>query len=249
MDQNTDNETFKVKKVTMWQAISGFLGLLLIISIFTSGFRFGEPTGTVVLNNEGDNNVPTQGDIGNIPPARVDVAIGDDPVNGDKNAKVTIVEFSDFQCPFCARFFEQTLPQIEEEYIKTGKAKLVFKDFPLKSIHPQAQKASEAANCAIDQNKYWEYHDALFKQVDQWSGNDKATDIFKQIAKDLKLDSKKFDSCLDTGKYTSEADEDIAEGSKNGVTGTPAFFINGQLVSGAQPFVNFKTIIDAELAK
>src|SRR3989344_5261414 len=82
MDQNTDNETFKIKKVTMWQALSGFLGLLLIISIFTSGFRFGEPTGTVVLDNEGNNNVPTQGGIGDVPTARVDVAIGDDPVNG-----------------------------------------------------------------------------------------------------------------------------------------------------------------------
>ena len=248
MDGNTDNETFKIKKVTMWQIFSGILGLLLIISIFTNGFRFGNSTGGTVIDvqNNNDDDIPTNED--NVA-VKADIKIGDDPVIGNKDAKVTIIEFSDYQCPFCQRFFEQTLPQIDQEYIKTGKVKLVYKDFPLNAIHPQAQKAAESANCALEQNKYWEYHDALFRRGSEWSGNDKAVDVFKSIAKDLKLDTKKFDSCLDTSKYAAEISKDTAEGSAAGVTGTPAFFINGQLVSGAQPFTNFKTIIDAELAQ
>ncbi len=99
----------------------------------------------------------------NNPGNGIEVEIGDSPVKGDANAPITIVEFSDFQCPFCARFYTQTLGQIEREYIDTGKVKLVYKDFPLNSIHPNAQKAAEAARCAGEQNKFWEYHDKLFE--------------------------------------------------------------------------------------
>lgn len=276
MEENTEKESFKIKKVTLWQGLSAVLGLLLIISIFTSGFRFNnDGTGAVVVDNSGNDNVPTQ--QGNTETQKVALSAGDDPVKGDKNAKITIIEFSDYQCPFCARFFEQTLPSLEEQYIKTGKVKLIYKDYPLRQIHPQAQKAAEAANCALEQNKYWEYHDELFKKNPEWSGNDKAVDMFKQIATDLKLDSKKFDSCLDKGN-TAEIDADLTEGSNSGISGTPGFYViaekssvdvdtlkgmdNGQSlvytesddgkyvqfrIAGAYPFETFKAVIDAQL--
>ena len=167
----------------------------------------------------------------------------DDPVIGDKNAKVTIIEFSDFECPFCGKFYDDAYKQINEQYIKTGKVKIVFRDFPL-SFHPNAHNAAEAAECADEQGKFLEMHDKIFE-------NQKALtkDDLKKYAKDLGLDQSKFDSCLDTGKYKQEVDKDLEDGSKVGVSGTPSFFINGISLTGAQPFEAFKEIIDAELAK
>ncbi len=173
----------------------------------------------------------------------IEVSVDDDAFKGDANAPVTIVEFSDFQCPFCARFYTDTLPLIEKEYIETGKVKLVFRDFPL-GFHQNAQKASEAAECAKEQGKFWEMHDTIFDNQNAISVDD-----LKQYAADLGLDTEKFNDCLDTGKYEQEVKKDMEEGQSYGVTGTPAFFINGRLVSGAQPFANFKAIIDEELSK
>lgn len=177
------------------------------------------------------------------PTAPVEVSADDDASKGSDNAPVVMIEFSDFECPFCARFWSDTLPQIEEEYIDTGKVKFVYRDFPL-GFHQNAQKAAEAAECAEDQGKYWEYHDKIFE-------NQRAIDVasLKQYAKDLDLDSQKFDDCLDSGKYASEVQKDFQDGQAAGVTGTPAFFINGQKVTGAQPFSNFKQVIDSELSK
>ncbi len=172
---------------------------------------------------------------------KVDVSVDDDPSKGSKDAEVTIIEFSDFQCPYCARFFTQTLPLIDENYIKTGKVRLVYRDFPL-SFHQNAQKAAEAAECADEQNKFWEYHDLVFKNQGALSIDD-----LKKYAANLKLDTAKFDACLDSGKYEEEVKKDFADGQKAGVTGTPAFFVNGKPLVGAQPFSAFKEVIDAEL--
>ncbi len=169
--------------------------------------------------------------------------IDDDAVKGDKNAPVTIVEFSDFECSFCARFYTQTLKQIEDEYIKTGKVKFVYRDFPL-GFHANAQKAAEAAECAGEQGEYYKMHDKLFD-----NGVKGGTDSFKQFAEDIGLDTAKFNDCLDSGKMASEVQKDMKDGSAAGIRGTPGFIINGQLVSGAQPFSAFKQIIEAELAK
>ena len=138
---------------------------------------------------------------------------------GPANAPVTIVEFSDFQCPFCARAVPE-LTKVHETY--KDKVKIVFKDFPLAS-HPQAPKAAEAARCAGEQKKYWEYHDTLF-------ANNRALDItnLKKYAADLKLDTAQFDTCLDSGKHSAAVKKSFEEGSRVGVTGTPAFFINGR---------------------
>lgn len=167
----------------------------------------------------------------------------DDAVKGSEDAPVTIVEFSDYECPFCARFATQTLPAIDEQYIKTGKAKLIFRDFPL-GFHANAQKAGEAAECAGEQGKYYEMHDKLFAE-----GVAGGVASFKQYAKELGLDEAKFNECLDSGKMASEVQKDLRDGEAAGVEGTPAFFINGKLVSGAQPFEVFKSIIEEELAK
>ncbi|NOX71204.1 MAG: DsbA family protein [Candidatus Micrarchaeota archaeon] len=165
----------------------------------------------------------------------------DDAVKGDPNAPVTIVEWSDFQCPFCGRFFRETLTQIEENYIKTGKVKLVYRDFPL-SFHQYAQKAAEAAECAGEQGKFWEMHDKLFSE-----GVDGGVDTYKRYAQQIGLDAGEFNNCLDAGKMASEIAKDIKDGQANGIRGTPGFIINGKLVSGAQPYANFKAIIDAAL--
>lgn len=169
--------------------------------------------------------------------------IDDDDIEGDPNAPVTIIEWSDYECPFCARFYSQTLGKIREEYIDTGKVKLVYRDFPL-SFHAQAQKAAEAAECAGEQDKYYEMHNLLFEK-----GVQGGVSAFKQYASEIGLDTNKFNECLDSGQMADEIAKDMQDGQAIGITGTPGFIINGQLVSGAQPFENFKAIIDAKLAE
>jgi len=153
---------------------------------------------------------------------------------------VTIVEFSDFQCPYCSRFFLEAYPQIKQEY--EGKVKFVYRDFPLTAIHPYAEKAAEAAGCASNQGKYWEYHDLLWIKQEALD-----VDSLKSYAADLGLDTDAFNGCLDSGAYASEIENDLTEGQSYGVESTPTFFINGQLVSGALPFASFKAVIDAAL--
>jgi protein-disulfide isomerase len=174
-----------------------------------------------------------------ISPPRVTVA-ATGPSIGSEKAPVTIVEFSDFECPFCVRA-EATVKQVMKEY--EGKVRLVYRDFPL-PFHSHAQKAAEAAHCAGDQGKYWDMHETLFSNQQALG-----TDELKGHAKKLGLDSSKFDKCLDSGEKAKLVEENKKAGAEVGVSGTPAFFVNGILISGAQPFSEFKTIIDKELAK
>jgi protein-disulfide isomerase len=162
-------------------------------------------------------------------------------VRGAKDAPVTIVEFSDFQCPFC-KTANTTVKQILDKY--PGKVRLVFRDYPLASLHPQAPKAHEAARCAADQEKFWEYHDMLFDRSPRMTPAN-----LKQYAQDLKLEATAFAQCLDSGKYAAEVGKDFQEGADLGLTGTPSFFINGRQLVGAQPLATFQKIVDGELAK
>jgi len=157
---------------------------------------------------------------------------------GPENAPITIVEFSDFQCPYCSRANE-SVEQVMKAY--PNQVRLVFRHFPL-DFHQQAPKAAEASLCAQDQGKFWEMHDKLF-------ANQKALEVpaLKGYAKELGLDTGKFDKCLDSGEKAATVQADLADGKKVGVNGTPAFFINGVLLSGAQPFDEFKSVIDSEL--
>jgi protein-disulfide isomerase len=184
-------------------------------------------------------------------PQLVRVSLDDDPVKGDPDAPVTIIEFSDFQCPFCSRFFQQTLPLIEKDYIETGKVKLVYRDLPLASIHPNAIPSHIAAECADEQGKFWEYHDILFAQQSQWNrlGIDDLKNTFKQYADDLELDAVSYDSCLDSSDIVNEINEDLVDARALGATGTPTFFIGTEddgyvKITGAQPFTVFQANID-----
>jgi protein-disulfide isomerase len=173
---------------------------------------------------------------------RQQVAIGpDDASEGPANAPVTIIEFSDFQCPFCQRV-APTLKRVRETY--GDKVRIVWKDFPLTQIHPQAFKAAEAGNCAREQGKFWEYHDRLF-------ANQAALqpEFLKKYAADAGLDAAKFNACLDTAKYSDRVQEQMGVGTGLGVGSTPSLYVNGRLVAGAQPYETFVTIIDEELER
>lgn len=166
---------------------------------------------------------------------------------GDEDAPVVMVEFTDYQCPFCSRHFLETFPKIKADYIDTGKVRYVFLDFPLTSIHPQAQLAAEAARCAGDQGAYLQMHDVLFGRQDEWNGRDDAGQIFNGYARELGLNGDVFAGCLAEGKHTAAVQADLEQGIALGVDGTPAFFINGNFVSGAQPFEVFRGAIESLL--
>ena len=184
------------------------------------------------------------------------ISADNDPIIGNSNAPITIIEFSDFQCPFCAKFHIQTLPKIMDEYIKDGKVKLVFRDFPIQSIHSNALLASAAAECANEQGKFKEMHDKLFENQNEW--NSKNTDnviiLFNQYSLEMEIEEEKFDSCLRNGKYVKEIQKDLEDGRAYGISGTPGFFIGNDEIGfielkGAHPFENFKGIIETQLKK
>jgi protein-disulfide isomerase len=181
---------------------------------------------------------------------RKDVSPDDDPALGPKGAKVTIIEFSDFQCPYCRTWWKDTFSQLKKEFIDTGKVRFIYRDFPL-SFHPMAAPSAEAANCAGEQGKYWEMHDKLFsEQLKKGQGTItyEVKDI-KNWAAQIGLNGSQFNQCLDSGKFKAEVEKDFADGSAAGVSGTPSFFINGKLVVGAQPYATFKSLIEQELKK
>jgi len=174
-------------------------------------------------------------------PPRYDVTVtDDDPVRGPKDAPITIVEFSEYQCPFCARV-TPTLKALEQKY--AGKVRIVYKDFPLQN-HLQAPKAAEAAHCAGDQGKYWELHDRMFANQQLLQVPD-----LKKHAAAIGLDQAAFDQCLDSGKHAARVQEDVVLGNAMGVSSTPTLYINGRIVTGAQPQPVFEEIIDEELAR
>jgi protein-disulfide isomerase len=180
---------------------------------------------------------------GNVEPLAVEVR--DAPVKGSEDALVEIVEFSDYQCPFCAKFYSETLGLIQENYIDTGKVKLVYMDFPL-DIHPEAQGAAEAAHCVRKQKGdegYYMMHDILFENQVVLSG-----DNYKNWAREIGVDGTVFDECLDSGEFADVVSGNMLYGQSLGVTGTPAFFVNGKLVSGAQPYSVFEELIESELS-
>ncbi len=168
-------------------------------------------------------------------------AQADDPAWGPEGAAVTIEAFSDFQCPYCKKFAEETLPLLRETYGE--KVRFVFRDYPLASIHPLAAKAAEAAGCVQDQGLFWEYHDLLYKNQESLS---EAT--LADYAEDAGADLTQFNDCLASSKKTFEVLMDVQDAQRAGINGTPAFLVNGLLVSGAQPFELFQSLIDQTLA-
>lgn len=176
----------------------------------------------------------------------------DAPVLGQANAKVTMVDFGDFQCPFCQRFFNDSFGSLKSKYVDTGKVKIVFRHFPL-PFHSNAQKAAEAAECASRQGKFWEYHDLLYKNG-SGDGTGLAIADLKKYADGLGLNKgtlgfgkDKFNTCLDSGAAAAVVAQDIKDGQAAGVSGTPTFFINGKIMVGAQPTTAFEAAIDEAL--
>jgi len=164
---------------------------------------------------------------------------------GDPNAPVTINEFTDFQCPFCGRFFASTEPQIDEAYIQSGKVRLGYWNFAF--LGDESTWAAESAECAADQDKFWEYHDILYASQSGENQGAFNKDNLKKFAEELGLDTQTFNECLDSGKYTSLIQDDTSTSSALGVQSTPTFLINGQEVVGAQPFEVFQQTIESLL--
>ncbi len=183
------------------------------------------------------------------PSGPVDVDTSNAVSIGAADAPVVLVEFTDFQCPYCSRHFAETYPQLVANYVDTGLVRYVFMDFPLTSIHPQAQLAAEAARCANDQAAYIEMHDMLFSRQDAWSGRGDAASVFTGFAGELGLDEAAFSDCLLSGRHTEAVQIELAQGERLGVNGTPAFFLNGHFISGAQPYSVFQGAIDSLLAE
>lgn len=171
---------------------------------------------------------------------------GSNKVIGQNSAPVTMIEYSDFQCPLCKKFFDETYQTTIKKYIDEGKIKYSMKHFPL-NIHPQAPAAALASECALEQGKFWEMHDLLFDSQASWSGSPTHLEHFKKLAQDLGLEKDKFSQCLDQKKYQDNVNKDYQEGLNQAVRGTPTFYINGQLIIGAQDTQVFKDAIEQAL--
>ena len=233
----------------------GTIKLLLgVIIAFVAGFLVGGNLDISIGPKSGGSNagvLPGDGSAplpGPSPVIDMEALADDDPVIGSPDAPVTMIEFSDFECPYCGRFFTDTLPELRRDYIDTGKVRLVYRDFPLypRINHPNSINAAEAAECANAQGKFEQYHDSLFENQAVWSGS-ADTAYFKTLANELGLDTGKFNSCLDNHEKKAEVDKDISDGEAVGVSGTPTFFINGEKVEGAYPTAVFRQTLDALL--
>lgn len=246
------SEDITIKKSTYTRMIFGITAALVVAAFF-GGFIVGNMNETKTVQSA-PQTIPTQVPTPTTPEARIAVSTGNSPVEGNSNAPVTMIEFSDFQCPFCEKFYSQTLSQITQNYIDSGKVKLVFKNMPLENLHPNAKSAAMAAECANEQGKFWDYHNKLFANQNSWANlaSANATNTFKQYASQIGLDTTNFNSCVDSGKYADKVNKDSQDGASYGATGTPTFFIGNDKkgytkLVGAQPYTTFQQALDSEL--
>lgn len=235
---------------------------ILVISSFVIGSLW---TKVNYMEKNGSTNL-LAGDSLDNPDAQVappedttpkQVSVDDDPVIGNKEAKVTMIDFTDYECPFCKKYFDETFSEIKKNYIDTGKIKYVVRDLPL-SFHQNAHKEAQAAECAREQGGdevYFKYHDEIFKRTTS-NGTGLALTDLSVIADDIGLSGAALQSCLDSEKYKKEVDKDLADASSVGATGTPSFFIGksnsdgviiGTPIIGAQPYSAFQAEIDKQL--
>ena len=244
MEETTNNEEQRVEVSKFDWTKFIMPGAIVLAGVLISA--------AIIYSNGGFGGLTTGGpaNVGNAPSGQKEVSEDDDAFLGDEDAPVVVIEFSDFQCPFCRSFWRDTLPRIKSEYIDTGKVRFVYRDFPL-DFHPGAMPAAQAAECAEEQGKFWEMHDKIFREQDKLGAGTIQFGVaeLKKWAGEIRLNTGKFNSCLDSGKYSAEVENDRKEGQAAGVSGTPGFFINGKSVIGAQPFSVFKSLIDEELAK
>lgn len=184
---------------------------------------------------------PEEGDTGQQEYRRYDVSEDDDPVLGSEDAEITLIEFSDFECPYCTRWHTDVFDRIREDY--PDQVRFVYRDFPLKSIHPNAVPAAEAANCANEQDAFWEFSEKLFGG--ELGLNPEA---YLEYANQIDLDTDEFAKCIEEGRYSQEVEDDYQYAAQLGVQSTPTFFLNGIPLIGAQPYEVFKDVIERELA-
>lgn len=224
---------------------SYFLGMLTAkVQYLEQGKTTTKPSAQAAALSPGISAAPT------VPP-KVNVTTGHLPIKGNANAKVTVIEFADFQCPFCERWFKDVEPQIIKDYVDSGKVKFAFRHYAFLDRPPTQEStwASEAAECANDQGKFWDYHDYLYNNQGPEDSGTFTKDKLEGFAATLGLDTAKFNSCLESDQHAKDVSSDLTAGQAAGVSGTPATFVNGQIVVGAQPYSAFKTMIDAELSK
>ncbi len=256
-----DEDKITIKK-SSYNNILKALVVTIAVAAFFSGYGLGTMDNSSLtneaiakfLNQAEQRALPTQQSVPVQTPV-IMVSLDDDPVKGNPDAPVTIIEFSDFQCPFCSRFYTQTLPLIEKDYIDTGKVKLVYRDLPIDAIHPNARSAHIAAECADEQGKFWEYHDILFNNQRQWQGLGSVDfdNTLKEYAGQLGLQTASFDSCMKSPDISEEINDDLLDAAKYGATGTPTFFIGNEKdgyvkITGAQAYSTFQRIIDDQLS-
>ena len=246
--ETASDELIVINQMTFnYLIIAGvFLAVGVVIGLAIAGGARGsdvtiELISTAVVQALNSPNVaraaPTPG-----PAPLVNVSVDDDPAWGPEDAPVVIVEFSDFQCPFCGRFHQETYPRIREVY--GDRIRFVYRDMPLPQIHPDAILAAQAAECADEQGAFWNYHDLLFSNQ-----QDLSRTALGSYATQLELSIEVFNQCLDTERYQQEVSSDLQAADSYGIRGTPTFFINGRPIVGAQPFEVFAAVIDEELAK
>lgn len=226
--------------------------VLLFVAVFFIGILVDKVSylsknqGNSQNNQQAGAQIPNQQPNAPQPGQKVNVGVGKLPPNGNPNAKVKIIEFADLRCPYCDIFFKQTEPQIISDYVKTGKAVIYFRNFAF--LGQPSVVAANSAECANEQGKFWEMYNYLY--TNQPSESDTSmftTDKLTQVAGTLGMNTNQFQSCLSANKYDKNVSQDLADGQKAGVNGTPTFFINGTMIVGAQPYAQFKTIIDQAL--
>lgn len=264
MMQNPTDEKISLPKTTIYGLVVVVLSILLVASVLTQGFGIAkEPTKEAAEAQPSEAaqpsaptapSAPSPAAEPSAPKASIIDLMDDDMKLGSDSAPLVLVEFSDFQCPYCRLFWSDSYSQIKSDYVDTGKLQIVYRDFPL-SFHPAAQKSAEAVECAADQDKGWELHDKLYGEeakLGQGTVEYSVEDI-KSWAADIGLDIESFNDCLDSGKYYDEVQQDMNEGVAAGVRGTPAFLLGKRdgnqvlEISGAQPYSVFKSAIDSLL--
>lgn len=241
----------------MWTLSGSIIVFALIIGgsiIFAANNIIAPRIGNTIASSGTQLPIPE-----NTPPLSgpIKISLDNDAVMGNIDAPVTIIEFADFECPFCKKSFEELFPQLKRDYIDTGKVKFVYRDFPL-DFHENARKEAEAAECARDQGgdaSYYRYHDQIYIQTKS-NGTGLALTQLPVIAKTLGLNTLQFQQCLDSSKYADEVEKDYQDGMSAGITGTPGWFIGksnndntitAPAVEGAQPYAVFKTLIEEQL--
>ncbi len=220
--------------------------VLIIVLVFFIGFLFFK-----VQNLEkvvtGGNIIQQVAQQQPAPNTKVDVGVGHLPVMGNNNAPVTLIEFADFQCPFCKQWFKTVEPNLVKDYVNTGKVKIYYRHYAF--LGDESTWAAEGSECANEQGKFWDFHDYLLNRQNQENSGTFSKANLEDFATQLGLNTALFNNCLETDKYAQQIKADLSDGQKAGVQGTPATFVNGYLIDGAQPYGVFKFKIDAELKK